>query len=239
MNKLDDESWDDYAFRNNLYKIKYSYKDVNIIDDIIIPNHTKVTRRHYDSIWYINNIDINIGTRPSFLEFIMYELYNLKKKYNLGCYYDNDIIRRSENNTEQREKDSKRQNWLLKELAFLEKIYDEDEKKEKEKEKEKEKKREDNKKRFFELKTNISETHKEQLDEFLTIIRVTSIQYLEGDTKYKVDWKDFCKETEKKVETQKKERIELYQKYVKNKVIQAQITELEQKINQLKCEIVK
>ena len=78
MDKLDTESWEDYAFRNNLYKIKYSYKDVSVIDDIIIPTHTKITYRHCDAKQYIGNVDVNIGTRPSFLEFIMYEIYNFK-----------------------------------------------------------------------------------------------------------------------------------------------------------------
>ena len=81
MDKLDTESWEDYAFRNNLYKIKYSYKDVSVIDDIIIPTHTKITYRHCDAKEtqrIISNINANYGVRPSFLEFIMYEIYNFK-----------------------------------------------------------------------------------------------------------------------------------------------------------------
>ena len=87
MDKLDAESWEDYAFRNNLYKIKYSYKDVSVIDDIIIPTDT-LTYRHYNAKQYISNINENYGVRPSFLEFIMYELYNFKTYYKLNFVID-------------------------------------------------------------------------------------------------------------------------------------------------------
>jgi len=100
--------------------------------------------------------------------------------------------------------------------------------------------------RYVELKTILSETHKEQLDELLAIIRGSSIPLLEGEVEVEVDvvnimfssWKEREKR-ERENKQKKKERVELYEKYLKNKEIQAQIMELEQKINQLKGEIVK
>ena len=38
MNKLDNETWDEYALKNNLFKIKYTDNDKQIIHDICIPN---------------------------------------------------------------------------------------------------------------------------------------------------------------------------------------------------------
>ncbi len=114
MDKLDTETWEDYAFRNNLYKIKYCYKDVSVIVDITVPTHTKITRTDYTKTQrMIDNINLNICVRPSFLEFILYELYNLKKYFGLW-----DIL-----SCINVYKDKKRQQWLLSEKSFWEKQY--------------------------------------------------------------------------------------------------------------------
>ena len=114
MDKLDTETWEDYAFRNNLYKIKYCYKDVSVIVDITVPTHTKITRYDYSETQHMNdNIKLNIGFRPSFLEFILYELYNLKKYYGLWDIHSCIKV----------DKDKKRQQWLLSEKSFWEKQY--------------------------------------------------------------------------------------------------------------------
>ena len=99
------------------------------------------------------------------------------------------------------------------------------------KEREEEEKRLVNvKNRYFELKANISESHKEQLDELLVLVTGNmSSEY----------WNERRQELEKKRILKKKERVELYQKYLKNKEIKTQITELEEKINKLKGEIIK
>ena len=212
MDKLDKETWEDYAFRNNLYKIQYSYKDINVIDNIIIPTYDDDGYR-MTSKQYLDNFFYYFGySQPSFYVFIMYELHNLKTYYN-GKRYNDMIILSSEmiekggknlltpeNMSEQFDKDEKRQKWLLKELEFWGKQYKYEEgikinlnilnyQKEKQK-------REDNKKRISELKANISETHKEQLEEIFNRIR---------------------------------ENI---------KDIETQIIELEQKLNNLKSEII-
>ena len=42
MNKLDNETWEDYAFRNELFIIVYDENDKSIIRDVIIPIHDKI-----------------------------------------------------------------------------------------------------------------------------------------------------------------------------------------------------
>jgi len=255
MDKLDTESWEDYAFRNNLYKIKYSDKDVSVIVDIIIPTHTKITCRHYVAKQYIDYIDIYCHERPGFLEFIMYEIYKFKTYYKLQTY-DDAIKVSPEHMSEQVDKDRKRRWWLFKEMYFWERQYGNKVKEDgKEKEKNRilnEQKNEDNKTRFIELKANISETHKEQLEEIICIMKTTNIRFLEGiDKNYfrkneEQEWnKEYDEklrikqvEIDRKTALEKKDRIELYQKYLKNKDIQTQIIELEQKLTKLKSEIV-
>ena len=185
MDKLDKETWEDYAFRNNLYKIQYSYKDINVIDNIIIPTYDDDGYR-MTSKQYLDNFFYYFGySQPSFYVFIMYELHNLKTYYN-GKRYNDMIILSSEmiekggknlltpeNMSEQFDKDEKRQKWLLKELEFWEK-------------------------------------------------------------KYKYEENQKFKDNKKRI----KDRIELYQKYLKNKDIETQIIELEQKLNKLKSEII-
>ena len=236
MDKLENESWEDYAFRYNLYKIIYSDKEHRIIDDIHIPKHTILTKRNYDSFTYINKMGF------SFLDYIMHELYILRNTYNLSNYqdiiYHTDFTmhRYSENILEQRQKDQKRQEWLLKELLFWETKYTEKEKNDKEKAKEQKIEDENKKKRYIELKLLISETCKEELEELIAIVKSTRsdpINYLEG-TNIVYNKKD----ADERKEKDKKRRIELYQTYLKNIEIKSQIMELEEKINQLKNKII-
>ena len=42
MNKLYNETWEDYAFRNELFIIVYDENDKSIIRDVIIPIHDKI-----------------------------------------------------------------------------------------------------------------------------------------------------------------------------------------------------
>ena len=84
------------------------------------------------------------------------------------------------------------------------------------------------------------------IDELLAIIRGLPIPILEGEIKsniYNIYSEEYWREREREMEREKKEkkkkRIELYEKYFKNKDIQIQIIELEQKLKQLKGQIVK
>jgi len=259
MDKIDSETWEEYAFRNNLFVIKYVKKvrkyvdkenkilDERIIDDITIPIHTNLKPRNYDANGYNTSITIygNEISNIGFMDFIMYELYNLRTRYNLGWFSDRITTFKLDQMAKEREEDINRQDWLFKQLAYWEKKYVDNEKEKKETN---EKRLVDTKTRYFELKTTISETHKEQLDELLAIVRGSlSISVLEGEIKVKgniyseeywLEKKKKEEEKEKEKQTKKKERVELYQKYLKNKDIQTQIMELEQKINQLKGEIV-
>ena len=127
MDKLDSETWEEYAFRNNLFVIKYAKKVRNyadrentilkekIIDDITIPIHTNLKPRDYDAIGYNNTITIygneliNIG----FMDFIMYELYNLRTKYKLIWYSDRITTFKLDQMAKEREEDIIRQDWLF------------------------------------------------------------------------------------------------------------------------------
>jgi hypothetical protein len=232
MDKLENETWEEYAFRNNLFVIKYTDKEKTTIHDITMPIHTNVNSRHTYSNDYHSKVNYssNTYTEIGFMDFIMHEIYNLRDKYKTGCY--GTPIPKVELMTKEREEDIHRQNWLFKQMDYWEKKYTE-KKKEILKEREEEEKRLVNvKNRYFELKANISESHKEQLHELLAIVEGSSIEILEG-IEEKYSW---CGEKET---THKKKRVELYEKYLKNKEIKTQITELEDKINKLKGEIVK
>ncbi len=161
-----------------------------------------------------------------------------------------------EHMSEQVYKYKKRREWLSSERFFWEKQY-QTKVREDEREKEKnrilnEQKHEDIKTRFIELKANISETHKEQLEEIICIMKTTNIRFLEGIDKnpfgknYREEWNKEKDEKlrieqveiDRKTALEKTDRIKLYQKYFKNKDIQTQIIELEQKLIRLKREIV-
>jgi hypothetical protein len=237
MDKSENETWEEYAFRNNLFVIKYSDKEKTTIDDITMPIHTNLNQKHYNAEVYHNRINFGETSYVCFIDFIMSELYNLRNKYKLFSYCDQILCTKVEPITKEREEDILRQIWLFKQLAYWEKKYNE--------KKTVDVKPVDVKNRYLELKSTISESHKEQLDELLAIVRGGSlfIQQLEGEYKSNMYSGDYWCTKEKEIEYEKikkkKERVELYQKYLKNKEIKTQIMELEQKINQLKGEIVK
>jgi len=236
MDKLKNETWEEYAFRNNLFVIKYADKEKTVIDDITMPIHTNVNPRFYDGYNCVINNYGNEFHKIGFMELIMYELYNLRNKYKMPWYCDQISSIKVEPITKEREEDINRQKWLFDQLAYWEKKYNE--------KKPVDVKPVDVKNRYFELKATISESHKEQLDELLAIVRGGSfIRQLEGEYKSNMYSEEYWCEREKEKEREKiqrkKERIELYEKYLKNKDIQTQIMELEQKINKLKGEIVK
>ena len=240
MDKLDNETWEDYAFRNNLFVIKYADKEKTVIDDITMPIHTNVDSRHTYSNDYHSKVNYssNTYTKIGFMDFIMHEIYNLRDKYKTGCY--GTPISKVELITKEREEDIHRQNWLFKQMDYWEKKYTEKTKEIQKEREETQKRLVDLKNRYFELKAIISESHKEQLDELLAIVRVSSIPILEGKgIQSEIKIHSWAEEREKENTQKKKERIELYEKYLKNKEIQTQIMELEQKLNQLKGQIVK
>lgn len=193
MDKFDNETLDEYALKNNLFKI-YTDNEKQIID-VCYPN-PKITN-------------------GGFIEFIKDELYTLRNKYNLG-YYSKNI--KLENMTTERKEDINRQQWLFKELEFWERkkceVINKD--------KDEIIRKENDKNRFFELKTIISETHKEQLDELITLFSF-NVQYTLNEEKKQIE---------------KKKRIKLYQNFMKNKKIYSEISVLEEKINNLKEELV-
>jgi len=227
MDKLETETWEEYAFKNNLFKIRYADKDQHIINDVNIndvniPDATILNNRHCDWGYYMNCV---YNGKVGFLDFIMHEIYTLRDKYKTGMYLF--PIQLVENMTKEREDDIERQQWLFKEEAFWEKQWlqsltrvpymNEEQKETLRREKE-----ERDKQRYHELKSIISETHKESLEELLALF--THIQpALRNEIR----------------QAESQERIKAYQKYLKNKEIKSKIVELEQQLNQLKDELVK
>lgn len=248
MDKLESETWEEYAFRYNFFKIKYVDKEKTIIADITIPNHDFINYRHYDSHSYTNTIECygNTISNIGFMEFIMYELYKLRNKYQLGWYIDRII--KVDNMTTEREEDMNRQAWLFKELDFWERKYIEKTRIEQEQKKVKELERDKHDMRYLELKAIISETHKETLNELLTIIEdypkpppaslIWTSEYIDYARYLSIRRTENDKKMKEKQLKEQKERVELYQKYLKNKDIRIQMLELEKKLNQLKSELV-
>ena len=243
MDKLDNETWEEYALRHNLFKIKYTDADNSIIDDIYIPDYKIANHRHHNWKQYFKNIeDIQAYSCLGFMEFIMYELYKLCDKYKHNYYYV--IIKTSDDISLQRELDINRQAWLFKQLDYFDKKHILNMSEE-------EQQIINNKKlliinehqRFDELKLHISETHKEQLDEIITLIRkqcekdiIEKCTYgCPNNPRLRLTLEELANISKEK----RKKRIELYEKYIKNKEIQTKITELEQQINNLKVELDK
>ena len=224
MDKLETETWEEYAFKNNLFKIRYSVKEPHIIYDVIIPDSTILNNRHCDWGYYMNCV-LGCYGKVGFLDFIMHEIYTLRDKYKTGMYLFS--IQLVENMTKEREDDIERQKWLFKEQAFWEKQWFQSLAKapymnEEQKEALRREKEERDKQRYYELKSIISETHKEPLEELLALF--THIQPA------------LRKEIR---QAESEERIKVYQNYLKNKDVQSKIVELEQQINRLKDELVK
>ena len=217
MDKLDNETWEDYAFRTNLFLIKYADKEKTVIDDIKMPNHTNLILKHYDAADYHNKIGFGNSSYIGFIDFIMSELYNLRDKYKTGCY--STPIAKGQQMTKEREEDIHRQQWLFVQLAYWENKYIENERDKKTIERNKGIKEIDVKNRYFEIKTTISESHKEQLDELLAIIRSVgegSIQRLEGEIKSNMYSEEYWCEKEKKKEKEKELKKKNGLNYMRN-----------------------
>ena len=157
----------------------------------------------------------------------MYEIYTLRDKYKTGMYLFS--IQLVENMTKEREDDIERQKWLFKEQAFWEKQWSQKfikENKQYMNEEQKEalrlEKEERDKQRYYELKSIISETHKEPLEELLALFT-----HIQPALRMEIR------------QAEKEERVKAYQNYLKNKDVQSKIVELEQQINRLKDELVK
>jgi hypothetical protein len=193
MNKLDNETWEDYAFRNELFIIVYDENDKSIIRDVIIPIHDKIIYND-TSDRYTTLIDKLLSIIPKILPET--EEY-FKKRVRL---YD---LKRF---------------WTVEEKKIMPinrlKMYN----------------------RYKELKTKISETHKDELDELLNI--KSGGHPPDGTPDYD-DWlhghKYNCSE---RFKNDAKKRIEMYNIYMKNKEIYRQINEMEEKIKQLKSDII-
>ena len=252
MDKLDTETWDKYALRCNLYKVIYLLSDPSnsVIDDVMIPTNDRITPSWYNKDHYYSIVKgYPYYGRISFTEIIMYEICVLRDKYDLQqynatVYKDTTIVKRLTD--EVFEEDFKRQRWLCKNLDWWHKKYLENEEMIRA---ENEQTLETNKTRFLELKTKIAETHKDNLEEILALYSPSYKKFylgLEGNPYNNDVIKERSKNDEKDREykrtTEKRERIEVYQKYLKNqelnKEINKEIAELEQRINNLKRKLV-
>ena len=195
MNKLDNETWEDYAFRNELFIIVYDENDKSIIRDVIIPIHDKI-------------IDYDTSDRYTTL---IDKLLSIFGKHNLLPETEEDFKKRL------RLYDLKRY-WTVEEKKIMPinrlKMYN----------------------RYKELITKISKTHKDELEELL---KIKSHGYPPDGTPEHKDWmhghKYNCSE---RFKNDAKKRIEMYNIYMKNKEIYRQINEMEEKIKQLKSDII-
>jgi len=167
MDKLDSESWETYAFKNKLYKIVYNekiIKDVNFPDPLIIT--ARSTNRHY----YRECVSGRPEYPGGFLDFIMHEIYELRDKYKLGWYYV--TISKSDQMTDERAEDMRRQAWLFKEMAYWESVHSKKIKLDiisKTPKERVEEQKEKDKSRYTELKKILGESHQEELNEFIEI----------------------------------------------------------------------
>ena len=208
MDKLENETWEDYAFRNELFIIVYEDKEKQIIGDVCLANPDK-----YDSY-------------PSVCFMIWRKIQDIRIKYDIPdqvaeCNdkrfsYSAIALMSDKDKERQKKLYELKQFWIKKQENIQFTKYN----------------------RRNELIQIISETHKEQLEELL------SLGILYSKPPYNTPEYNKCEANRKKEEEEtknkyKKERIEIYQKYMKNKELQTQINELEQKINQLKGQIVK
>jgi hypothetical protein len=209
MEKLENETWEEYAIRHELFIVKYSDKEEKNIIDVRITESERT------------NFDLDL---PVFTGIIWCKIVEIKNKYNLNGYdcYQSGISKNAELiiNAE----DVKRLNRLYE----LKHFWEENQKKI----------REtyviSNRRRIIELTNLISETHNEQLGELLKLVSIWGI----GPTKNKEEYNNIEREKEEKIKEKKRELIELYHKHMNNKKIQSEISELEEKIKKLKGDLV-
>ena len=217
MDKLNNETWADYAFRNEIFVVHYSDKEKQIISDVDISHPAIITS--YPSMGFWQNTDAMIHTIGC--------KYNLNSNHKIHAngfapYYTSPMSC----------EDKERLKYLYdlrefcrKELSAIALTkYN----------------------RFNELTKIISESHNEHLKELLSLMSSYSTptppasapEYQEyQEYKKKLDKKNEIREQQQKLE--KEERIKLYQKYMGNKEIEKQISELEKQIQGLKCQLVK
>lgn len=196
MNKLDNETWDDYAFRNELFIIVYDENDKSIIRDVLIPIHDKIID---------NDISDRYTTMINKLLLIHPKILSESEEYFKKRVRLNDLKRF----------------WTVEEKKIMRinqlKMYN----------------------RYKELITKISETHKDELEELLkmksTLPPRGTPEYDDWLRSYDLFRKYNC--SERSINDSKK-RIELYNTYMKNKEIYRQINEMEEKIKQLKSDII-
>lgn len=212
MDKLENESWADCAFKHEAFYIVYADKEEQIIDDVRFADPEK---KYY--YLYTTEYGNHSGT-----EIIWRKIQEIAQKYRLdGRQYDTNGFSFSSQkimNTEDIERQKKLytlyQFWQTKEKDYRVKKYN----------------------RYMELIKIISETHKEEFEELSKIAHI--IPPLSDTIKYQETRKESNKRYTKKLTREKLERVEIYKKYLKNNEIRSQINELEQKINKLKGEIV-
>jgi hypothetical protein len=215
MDKLENETWEEYAFRHELFEIRYADKEQQIIDDVCLPNPD-------DKFLTYNE--------TNFTTIIWNKIQEIKRKYKMNGYDCNmngfsyaaerRLIR--EDDERQKKLYALKRFWESKEkdiiAAYKLKRYN----------------------RYIELTKIISETHKEEFEEVLSMCVI--IPYPPENTKEYQEYKEYQdkrqEKRQEKIKKEKKKRIELYEKYLKNKEIRLQIIELQQKINQLTCELV-
>ena len=201
--KLENETWEDYAFRNDLFEIIYN-KNKEIVD-ISLPNPDK----HNNYMYGV----------PDFTNNILNKIQQIRAKYHIP--YSSNFGEKHFSKKEKSllsDEDNKLQEKLFAFKEYLE-IKQKDIKLKKYK-------------RRIELAKLISETHKEEFEEFLSLQDVYYVP--EKNTKEFQEYKETENNIIDKKEKMKNERIELYNKYLKNKEIHLQIIELEKQIDQLK-----
>lgn len=218
MDKLENESWDEYAFRNELFIINYVDKEKQIIEDIRYPNPDKL---------FFKNKYINLNFERLTRDLI----FEIKEKYKMNghdCSVDCGGFSAAALKRLSKE-DYERQQILFSQKRFWDRkgkdIVDYNRLK--------------SYNRWNELIKIISETHKEQLEELLSMVDIMEIPSPPENTKEYKEFKEYQQKKNEKKDKLKKERIDLYHKYMKNKEVRLQIIELEQKISNLKSELIK
>ncbi len=226
MDKLENESWEEYAFRHELFEIIYADKDKQIIDYIHMPNPDKYCYPVYNICSYCYPL-YNICS--TFHLFIWKKIKIIKNKYSMmrqhdctyqGFSYFGLSLLSKEDNELQKKLYTLYHFWVPKETAIFAaralKIYN----------------------RSVELTKIISETHNEELKELLSINRCPPPNTKE-EKEYIQDKKEKKHIDNEKIKESKKETIELYQNYLKNKEIRLKIIKLEQEISNLHSELIK
>ena len=190
FDKLDNETWGEYAFRNKLFIINYIDKEKKFIGDIRYPNPDKI---------FFKNKYINLN----FEMLIRDRIFEIKEKYKINGNDCGGVINAAKLRLSK--EDYERQNILFSQKRFWESkgkdIVDYNRLK--------------SYNRWNELIKIISETHKEQLDELLSMIDIQEIPSPPENTKEYQEFKEYQEKNKEKMDILKNERIESYHKYQK------------------------